>query len=123
MSWTSVLDLAKEFQASLTKLTPDICEEMEGIAEGAGLDALDIVALNCRSEIALGGFSDACTSISWKKDETSRILAQNWDWTRMVSGNLAAVSIEKAGKPRIYMVTEVGLLRLYLDEESTDVVI
>lgn len=121
MSWASVLELAKEFQASLAKSTPDIYEEMQGIAEGAEFGILDIVALNCRSEIALGRFSDGCTSISWKKSENSRILAQNWDWTRMVGENLAAVSIEKAGKPRIYMVTEVGLLDVYLDEESADV--
>ncbi|RJE21610.1 Acyl-CoA 6-aminopenicillanic-acid-acyltransferase [Aspergillus sclerotialis] len=110
MSWASVLALANEFQATLAKLTPDIYEEMQGIAEGAGFGILDIVALNCRSEIALGRFSDGCTSISWKKNENSRVLAQNWDWTRMVGENLAAVSIEKAGKPRIYMVTEAGIV-------------
>lgn len=109
MSWASVLELAGEFRASLVTLTPDIYGEMQGIADGAGLDILDVVALNCRSEIALGRFSDGCTSFSWTKNESSRVLAQNWDWTRMISGNLAAVSIERDGKPRIYMVTEVGL--------------
>jgi isopenicillin-N N-acyltransferase-like protein len=32
--------------------------EMEGIAEGAGLDVLDIIALNCRSDHIDGRFSD-----------------------------------------------------------------
>lgn len=115
MPWAVVRELAEEFHDSLKRLTPDIYEEMQGIAEGAGLDVLDIVALNCRSEIALGHFADSCTSLSWKKNEGSRVLAQNWDWTRMVGENLAAVSIERDGKPRIYMITEVYLI-LGLDE-------
>lgn len=83
---------------------------MEGIAEGAELDMLDIVALNCRSEIALGKFSDGCTALCWKKHDNARVLSQNWDWTAPVMKNLAMVSIEQAGKPTIYMVTEVRIL-------------
>jgi isopenicillin-N N-acyltransferase-like protein len=36
------------------------------------------------------------------------VLSQNWDWTANVKKNLAMVSIEQAGKPTIYMVTEVS---------------
>lgn len=107
LSWPDVREISKEFQPALQKLTPHIYEEMEGIAEGADLDILDIVALNCRSEIALGKFSDGCTSLCWKKNDNARVLSQNWDWTARVSKNLAMVSIEQPGKPTIYMVTEV----------------
>ncbi|KAJ9294433.1 hypothetical protein DTO271G3_7008 [Paecilomyces variotii] len=110
LSWPSVLSLAEEFRVSIQKLTPDIYTEMEGIAEGAGVNVLDIVALNCRSEIALGKFSDGCTSISWKKSDNERILAQNWDWTAQVKRNLAMMAIEQIGKPTIYMVTEAGIV-------------
>lgn len=108
LSWSDVRDIAKEFQSPLQNLTPDIYSEMQGIAEGAGLDILDIVALNCRSEIALGRFSDGCTSLSWKKSDTTRTLSQNWDWTAAVKENLAMFSIEQIGKPRIYMISEVS---------------
>jgi isopenicillin-N N-acyltransferase-like protein len=108
MNWQAVLQLAEEFRASLERSTPDLYLEMQGIAEGAGVDILDIVALNCRSEISFGSFSDGCTSLSWKKNDNARILAQNWDWTTLVRGNLALVDIELPGKPRIYMITEVG---------------
>lgn len=80
MSWDAVRNLAEEFRESLEKKLPDVYAEMQGIAEGAGLDLLDIVALNCRSEIAMGNFSDGCTSLSWKKHDNGRVLAQNWDW-------------------------------------------
>lgn len=109
LSWPEVRKVAKEFQAPLQNLVPEIYLEMQGIAEGAELDILDILALNCRSEIALGRFSDGCTALSWKKSETARVLSQNWDWTATVSNNLAMVSIEQTGKPTIYMVTEVRI--------------
>ncbi|KAJ5674091.1 hypothetical protein N7462_009530 [Penicillium macrosclerotiorum] len=107
LSWSEVREVAKEFQPVLVERTPHLFAEMEGIAEGAGLDVLDIVALNCRSEIALGKFSDGCSTLCWKKNDHCRVLSQNWDWTDTVKKNLAMVSIEQLGKPTIYMVTEV----------------
>ncbi|OQD99494.1 hypothetical protein PENSOL_c006G00068 [Penicillium solitum] len=110
LAWKDVREVATEFQPTLQNLTPHLFTEMEGIAEGAGLDVLDIIALNCRSEIALGRFSDGCTTLNWKKSETTRVLSQNWDWTKTVKKNLAMVSIEQVGKPTIYMITEAGIV-------------
>lgn len=107
LSWPDVREVAKEFQPHLERMVPHLYAEMKGIAEGAELDILDIVALNCRSEIALGKFSDGCTTLCWKKNDDARVLSQNWDWTQTVKKNLAMVSIEQTGKPTIYMVTEV----------------
>ena len=75
-----------------------------------GVQLLDIVALNSRSEIALGLLNDGCTSLAWTfKSESphKQVLAQNWDWTEDVGKNLALVSIEQKGKPKIWMMTEV----------------
>ncbi|KAF3386596.1 Acyl-coenzyme A:6-aminopenicillanic-acid-acyltransferase 40 kDa form [Penicillium rolfsii] len=110
LSWQEVREVAKEFLPSLQTLTPHLLTEMEGIAEGAEVDILDIVALNCRSEIALGKFSDGCTTLCWKKSDDVHVLSQNWDWTATVKKNLAMVSIEQPRKPTIYMVTEAGII-------------
>ena len=107
LSWADVRSIAKEYCSTIQKLTPDLHVEMAAIAEGADVDLLDIVALNCRSEIALGLFSDGCTSMGWKKEGGEVLLAQNWDWTRRVKENLVMMSIEQMGKPKIWMVTEV----------------
>lgn len=114
MNWSQVHELAEEFRATSEQSTPGIHAEMLGIAEGAGVEMLDIVALNCRSEISLGHFSDGCTSLSWKKDERGRVLSQNWDWTTKIGKNLAMVQIEQSDKPTIYMVTEVSYLSCIL---------
>ncbi|KAK6351611.1 hypothetical protein TWF718_004766 [Orbilia javanica] len=105
---------AREYEATILKLVPHLHQEIVGIAEGAGVDVLDIVALNVRSEIVLGEFQDGCTSISWKvvgeDGKPVQYLAQNWDWVRPVQQNLALLEIEQEGKPTIRMVTEAGII-------------
>jgi isopenicillin-N N-acyltransferase-like protein len=110
LDWPAVRDIAKPYRETVQKLTPDIYEEMEGIADGSGCDILDIVIINCRSEIAMGMFSDGCTSMGWKTSGTHVILAQNWDWTTLIQENCALVSIEQPGKPTIHMMTEAGTI-------------
>ncbi|KAE8371126.1 acyl-coenzyme A:6-aminopenicillanic acid acyl-transferase-domain-containing protein [Aspergillus bertholletiae] len=110
MDWPAVLQLAEEFRASLECKTPHLYAEMQGIAKGAGVGVLHIVALNCRSEISFGSFSDGCTSLSWKKNDNARVLSQNWDWIARIQKNLALMDIETSGKPRICMVTEAGII-------------
>ncbi|KUJ22972.1 AAT-domain-containing protein [Mollisia scopiformis] len=110
LDWPAVRGIAEEYRQTIEKKTPDLHAEMEGIAEGASVDVLDIVALNARSEIALGSFSDGCTSVGWKTESEGVFLSQNWDWTARVKKNLAFMSIEQVGKPKIWMVTEAGIV-------------
>jgi len=58
---------------------------MQGIADGSDRDLLDIVALNVRTEINFGLFSDGCTSLAWQTEKRAW-LAQNWD-VRMISSS------------------------------------
>ncbi|KAK0103463.1 hypothetical protein ONS95_005486 [Cadophora gregata] len=110
LSWNDVRSIAEEYSATIQKLAPELHVEMAAIAEGADVDLLDIVALNCRSEIALGLFSDGCTSMGWKRQGGEVLLAQNWDWTKRVKENLVMMSIEQQEKPKIWMVTEAGIV-------------
>ncbi|KAH7346567.1 acyl-coenzyme A:6-aminopenicillanic acid acyl-transferase-domain-containing protein [Rhexocercosporidium sp. MPI-PUGE-AT-0058] len=110
LAWSDVRSIAKDYSATIQHLTPDLHVEMAAIAEGANVDLLDIVALNCRSEIALGLFSDGCTSLGWKREGGEAWLAQNWDWTRRVKENCVLMSVEGVGRPKIWMVTEAGIV-------------
>ena len=49
-----------------------------GVADGAGRNILDIIALNVRSELVFGRFSDGCTSL-YCGDKEYAYLGQNWD--------------------------------------------
>ncbi|KAI0781205.1 hypothetical protein BD413DRAFT_608371 [Trametes elegans] len=87
-------------------------------SEDAAVDVLDIIALNARSEIALGQWDDGCTALAWTVrtgagatppgGPRKQLLAQNWDWREAVGKNLALASIAAPGKPRMWMVIEVS---------------
>jgi hypothetical protein len=77
-TWPQVLDHASQFEKQAKDTWPAYHEEMRGIADGAGVELLDIVALNVRTEINFGLFSDGCTSLAWKTEKHA-FLGQNWD--------------------------------------------
>jgi isopenicillin-N N-acyltransferase like protein len=79
MDWEAVKAFASKYEPYLQRHWPQYIEEMQGVANGAGVTYEDILALNVRTEVAFGNFSDGCTAFSWKGAKTS-ILAQNWDW-------------------------------------------
>ncbi|KLO12093.1 acyl-CoA:6-aminopenicillanic-acid-acyltransferase [Schizopora paradoxa] len=123
LEWQEVLEVSKEFVPTIQRLTPHLFEEIQGIVAGieksemsSEVGLLDIVALNARSEISLGLLNDGCTSLAWTFTSGSnagshrQVLAQNWDWTETVGKNLALTSIEQVGKPKIWMVTEPGIV-------------
>lgn len=65
----------------------DIDTSYQGVAAGSHYDVIDIIALNVRTEIAFGLFSDGCTSL-YIKTEDKAFLGQNWDVssTTLVAG-------------------------------------
>lgn len=80
-----------------------------GVAKGADVPYLSILALNVRTEIAFGLARDGCTAVFWKT-ETSCFLAQNWDWQEEQQINLINLNISQEGKPAISMITEAGII-------------
>ncbi|KAF2026919.1 peptidase C45 acyl-coenzyme A:6-aminopenicillanic acid acyl-transferas-like protein [Setomelanomma holmii] len=107
--WPQVQDLASEFEQQAKTKWPAYHEEMRGIADGAGKDLLDIVALNVRTEINFGLFSDGCTALAWHTEKHAW-LAQNWDWMTRQKENLIITKITQEGKPIIVQVTEAGII-------------
>lgn len=93
---------------------------MRGIAQGAGVDPLDILALNVRTEIVFGLFTqdpkapiktDGCTSVALRTAEGTPLLAQNWDWQTEQAPNLLTCHISQgAGVPDLVFVTEGGVI-------------
>ncbi|KAL8775276.1 MAG: hypothetical protein Q9209_000283 [Squamulea sp. 1 TL-2023] len=109
MSWSQVCQVAKKFSSLLLGKWPDLYSEISGVAAGSGQSFSSILALNVRTEIAFGMFSDGCTALSWKHGNTS-LLAQNWDWQQEQKENLIRLRIQQTGKPNIDMITEAGII-------------
>ncbi|KAF2834502.1 AAT-domain-containing protein [Patellaria atrata CBS 101060] len=109
LDWDQVQRTASQFESTFQEKWPTYLKEMQGIADGAGVKLIDILAINVRTEIAFGLFSDGCTSVSFMTDEASYI-AQNWDWARAQKDNILQLTIEQTGKPTIKIITEAGLI-------------
>jgi len=112
LEWEDAKEIAKNYIPSIEQHNSDLIEEMEGIAEGANLDFLDILVLNCRSEIALThNRVDGCTSVGVVPPYGKyTFIAQNWDWTLAQAKSLVMLTIEQKYKPTIYMTTEAGII-------------
>jgi len=116
LTWKQAREVALQHVNAIEKLDHQLIEEMEGVAEGAGVDFEDILALNARSEIALAdyhgsNFSDGCTAIAITSpliEET--IIGQNWDWKAQQKNSLVLLEIHKPSKPIVKIVTEGGMI-------------
>ncbi len=114
--WNTVKERAKIHLPAIEAFDESLLEEMAGVAEGAGIDFLDVLALNARSEIALTGdahtsFTDGCTSIGISTPLTSNtIIGQNWDWKEEQKDSLLLLKIQRENKPDIIMITEGGII-------------
>lgn len=71
-----------------------------------------ILALNVRTEIAYGMFSDGCTALAWHSNDAESVafLAQNWDWQQEQAENLIRIRIHQSLRPTIDMITEAGII-------------
>jgi isopenicillin-N N-acyltransferase-like protein len=58
---------------------PELVDELDGIAAGAGQDARELVAINARTELLAGWGRGEC-SVVGHVDDTTVSLAQTWDW-------------------------------------------
>ncbi|GAA5912654.1 hypothetical protein JCM6882_004702 [Rhodosporidiobolus microsporus] len=111
LSWDRVLEAARLFDAPLRSGHPDLVEEMEGVAEGAQVPFVEILALNCRSEISLAEPLDGCTSLSGKAADGSRLIAQNWDWKTAIIPGIIILHLQPSdGTPEAKMTTEAGII-------------
>ncbi|KAM5355263.1 hypothetical protein ACJ41O_001909 [Fusarium nematophilum] len=121
MDWKAVHQEAAKYIDPLERICPRYVEEMRGLADGAGVQLLDIVALNVRTEITFGLFTDdpelpvavdGCTSLATRNPGGKTLLAQNWDWQVDQAENLIVCHVSHPGTalPDFTIVTEAGVI-------------
>jgi isopenicillin-N N-acyltransferase-like protein len=70
------------FRVASHRHAPRVAEMLDGVAEGAGLDAERIYALNGRTELIYSTATE-CTALGVVTERSANghtLLAQNWDW-------------------------------------------
>ncbi len=120
VEWADAVNRARGFTAAIEAIDPDILKEMQGIADGAGFQLEEIVAINCRTEILFGSKirtadQDAheCTTIAVTPNASAggkTILAKNWDWRAACQESVIILQAEQADGPDFVMVVEAGMV-------------
>jgi isopenicillin-N N-acyltransferase-like protein len=115
-TWPELSQGIGPFVGPARDFAPDLMEEMEGIAQGAGLTFEDIFLLNARSEVMFGLGSGkpqgGCTTILALPPATAKgetLLAQNWDWLGGVKEGQVLLKLPaQEDRPALVTFTEAG---------------
>jgi isopenicillin-N N-acyltransferase like protein len=122
LEWSAVRELAKRFEDPIGRFGSDYLEELRGIANGAAVDVLDVLALNVRTEImfsakargaAAAARTGECTAyalVPAPGDSSPTIIGQNWDWLVHCFGTVVVLESEQPDGPNFVTVVEAGLL-------------
>ncbi|MEV8403998.1 C45 family peptidase [Streptomyces niveus] len=129
LTWDRVTARAERWLAPVDAYAPHLVEEMRGIADGAGVSLLDVLALNARGEVIYdksfasmsenGAPADAedeepadgCTSFAAygaASGDGHVYAGQNWDWRAGVADTVVMLRIVQPPKPTLIMQVEAG---------------
>ncbi|KAK2780709.1 hypothetical protein FQN53_001037 [Emmonsiellopsis sp. PD_33] len=124
LTWKEAKQRSTIFIPILERLYPEILDEIQGIADGAGVHRDDILAINVRSEIALTNFDDSpdstkeppaitdgCTALAQLSPDGSKlIVGQNWDWVQELGDGIIMMDITTEDGTRMQFMNEAGLV-------------
>lgn len=114
--------LAREFIPVIAEYDNAYLEEMQGIADGAGVTIEDIVTINCRTEMMFGRNAgptpdvektDGCTGLVVlpERSANGRLLhAHNWDWREECADTGIVLRIRDTDTADILTFCEAGAL-------------
>ena len=118
--WSRVRQFATDFEAPIRAFSIKYLEELAGMAEGAGLDLLDVLAINVRTEIMYSArareaisIPHECTSfglIPATGSDRAVVLGQNWDWLPHTFDTVVVLEANQDDGPNYVTVVEAGLL-------------
>jgi isopenicillin-N N-acyltransferase like protein len=116
--WNTVKSFSRKYIDPINWCDEELTEEIKGIADGAGMEFEEILAINARTEIinrgkATGTLADGCTSFAVLPGASSdgdTIIGQNWDWKSCLMESPVILRILQGNKPDVLMVTEAGLI-------------
>ena len=113
ISWEEARKISENYLPLIRDFEPAYVEEMQGIADGAGVDLQDIAAINNRTEIMysqppmIDASACTCLSVMAPATEGGRVFAaQNWDYTRLMRDAVVIVHVYQEDKPNFVMVVE-----------------
>ncbi len=122
--WDAIRRLAAGFEAPIAAFRPLYLEEMRGIADGAGLDLADVLAINVRTEVMYAAKArlaplaarippaecSAFAVVPGPGRPGATLIGQNWDWLLHCTQTLVVLEVRQDTGPDFVTVVEAGLL-------------
>jgi isopenicillin-N N-acyltransferase like protein len=124
--WDAVRRVAAGFEAPIAAFRPGYLDEMRGIADGAGLDLADVLAINVRTEVMFaakarlaplaartGQPPAECSAFAVAPQPAgpgAMLIGQNWDWLLHCTRTLVVLEVRQEDGPDFVTVVEAGLL-------------
>jgi isopenicillin-N N-acyltransferase-like protein len=115
--WQQVTTHALRFGDPIRAAHASYLDEMEGIAEGAGVEPADILAINVRTEVMFSAVARQaaveCTSLAALPEATVDghvLIGQNWDWKPHTVDTVIVLEVERDDGPDFITIVEAGLL-------------
>ena len=121
--WDTVTTEARAYEAPIERFEPRYLEEIRGIAEGAGLDDVDVLAINVRTEVM---FAAKARQVAERRPPRGRsaprspsarasadghtLIGQNWDWLLHAADTWSCSRCRQDEGPDFVTVVEAGLL-------------
>ncbi len=98
--------------AALAADHPDVVTEIAAIADGAGVGAGTLLAVNARTEIFAGAARPECSVVGVLPERAAgaTVLAQNWDWHPDVAGSRVLWTVVEPDGRSFTTLTEAGIL-------------
>ncbi len=119
-AWADVRSRTGPFAEPIDRYDAQLLPELEGIAEGAGVEAEDVLALNLRTEIMFGLDARAarratreCTALCAAPSASvdgHLLHAQNWDWKPGARDTCVLLVAAPHDRPAFVTLVEAGLL-------------
>ncbi len=112
-TWEQITEYALSYLPIIRETMPDILEEAEGIAYGAGVLFGDIMVLNCRYEITKFPKDKECTTgtvLPEASKDGAMYLIKNWDYRVGIIDHIVVLHITEPDGNRIIGITEAGQL-------------
>lgn len=118
LPWAEVRGRGGAFVEAIDGYDVQLLPELEGIAEGAGVDPEDVLAMNLRTEIMFGldarpshAAMKECTAIGCASAPAggSVLVAQNWDWKPAVRETCVLLVCAPHDRPGFVSLVEAGL--------------
>jgi isopenicillin-N N-acyltransferase-like protein len=119
--WARASREARRFLPRIEDFSPAAAAELAGIADGAGVERTDVLAVNLRTEVmyaarvrnaAAARAPEECSVFGCVTDRPGApvVVGQNWDWAPFAMDTVVVLQCEPDDAPPFVTVVEAGLL-------------